>query len=169
MAEEPELESSTVPSSTTQHDTVSSAHATELTSALNKETTTTEHSTEHNTMAGTLLDPHVSTTHATTGVHASSAADEGLYDTTAEPAGELTPRASRGLATYEGAEDGRISPLEDDDDDIARGRSVISETDDEAFEDSRTNQDTASEISVPTIHGKDHSPARSASKFQEEL
>lgn len=115
-------------------------------------------------MIGSLLDPHTST--PTTGA---SAADEGLYE--AEPAGELTPRASRALNHYAGAEDGRISPLEDDDDDVARGRSVISETDDEAFEDSRTNQDTASELSVP--HGGyargDHSPARSASKFQEEL
>ena len=115
--------------------------------------------------------------------------DEGLYDE-AVPAhggtGELTPRASMGLpvnkgkapmyAHHDGAEDGRISPLEDDEDDaIERGRSVVSETDDDDFEEARTNLDTASELSVPHAayargSGEaSHSPARSASKFQEEL
>lgn len=114
--------------------------------------------------------------------------DEGLYDE-ATPAhggtGELTPRASMGLPVHkgkapmyahQGAEDGRISPLEDDEDDaIERGRSVVSETDDDDFEEARTNLDTASELSVPHAayargSGEaSHSPARSASKFQEEL
>jgi len=113
--------------------------------------------------------------------------DEGLYDEAVPAHGtsELTPRAS-GLpinkgkapmyAHHDGAEDGHISPLEDDDDDaIERGRSVVSETDDDDFEEARTNLDTASELSVPHaayVRGSgegSHSPARSASKFQEEL
>jgi hypothetical protein len=115
-----------------------------------------------------------STTTAHSASHANTTSDEGLYDEAEAGEHQLTPRASKGKAplyAHEGAQDGRISPLEDDEDDaIERGRSVVSETDDDDFEEARTNLDTASELSVPhTSSAREVSPARSASKFQEEL
>lgn len=134
------------------------ADASEVDDAVDP-TTTAHHTTEHAITSTTAAD------------------DAALYNEpeAAEHAGELTPKANKGkepVYPHNIPEDGRISPLEDDDDTIERGRSVVSETDDDTFEEARTNQDAASELSVPHAGFSRHSessPARSASKFQEEL